>query len=82
MGYAYQPMIAPLYLFPRLIFGNGEGLPPAMIDELKVLREKFLQVFPAENKRGEIFLFRIFKASDIEIKSLRLPLNKILFIEN
>lgn len=82
MGYAYQPLIAPLYLFPRLIFGNGEGLPDVMIEELKVLREKFLQIFPGDDKRGEIFLFRLFKAPDVQVKTLRLPLDEILFIEN
>ncbi|CAN5402506.1 Rv1355c family protein [soil metagenome] len=82
LGYAYQPIIAPLYLFPRIIFGNGEGLSDIMINELLKLRKNFMEIFPGDDNRGEVFLFRIFKAPDVETRSLRLPLEDILFIEN
>ncbi|MBG9375042.1 Rv1355c family protein [Panacibacter sp. DH6] len=80
MNIAFQPLIAPLYLFPRIIFGNGEDLPPYMIDELQILRQQFLQIFPGSNERGEVFLFRIFKAADVEKRSLRLKLEDILHV--
>lgn len=78
LGYAYQPMIMPLYLFPRMIFGNGEGLNKFMINELLQLRKQFMNLFPGEEKRGEVFLFRIFKADTVERRSQRLPLSDIL----
>lgn len=80
MKIAFQPLIAPLYLFPRVIFGNGEDLPQYMIDELNVLRQQFLQIFPGSNQRGEVFLFRVFKAAEVEKRSLRLKLEDILHI--
>ncbi len=79
LGYAYHPMVVPLYLFYRLIFGDGEGLNETTITELKGLRKQFMELFPGDEKRGEILLFRIFKAEDITVRSPRLPLSKILF---
>ena len=79
LGYAYHPMVVPLYLFYRLVFGNGEDLNEATISELKSLRKQFMKLFPGEEKRGEILLFRIFKAENVTIKSPRLNLNEILF---
>ncbi len=78
---ACQPMIAPLYLFPRIVFGNGEGLPDFMIHELIELRRRFMEIFPGNEKRGEVFLFRLFYADEIQQRSLRLPLEEILFFE-
>lgn len=82
MGFAYHPMLIPLYLFPRILYGNNEGLTQETATELYELREQFMKLFPGDEKRGEVFLFRIFKADDIEKRSLRLPLSKILQIED
>lgn len=82
LGYAYHPMIAPLYLFPRVLVGNGEGLDALAVEELKTLREEFMQLFPGDPGRGEVFLFRIFKADQVTYRSLRLPLEETLFIED
>ncbi len=78
---AYQPLIAPLYLFPRLLFGNGEGLSNSTIEELVALRSKFMQLFPGMANRGEVFLFRVFEADEVKERSLRLPIEDILFID-
>ena len=80
LGYAYHPMVVPLYLFYRTIFGNGEALSLNTFNEINDLRRRFLQIFPGDDKRGEILLFRIFKAENILKRSPRLPLNEILFI--
>lgn len=82
LGMAYQPLIAPLYLFPRVTFGNGEGLSNTMVEELIELRKRFLNIFPGDDKRGEAFLFRVFMADEVVTRSLRLPLDEILIIEN
>ena len=79
LGYEYQPMVVPLYLFSRLIFGNGEGLDKNAVDELKQLRSSFMQIFPGDEQRGEVLLFRIFKAGKVTKRSLRKEIKDILF---
>jgi hypothetical protein len=69
----------PLYLFYRTVFGNGEGLSLNTFNEVNDLRKRFLQIFPGDEKRGEILLFRIFKAESVVKRPPRLPLNEILF---
>lgn len=77
MNVALHPLIAPLYLFPRILHGKGEGLDSKMIDELWKLRAEFLEIFSDGYGEGEIFLFKIFKAEEVSIRSLRFPLEKI-----
>ena len=79
LGYFYHPMVVPLYLFYRLVFGNGEGLNDISITELQNLRKQFMELFPGEENRGEILLFRIFKAENNAARSPRLSLSEILF---
>ncbi len=79
LGYAYQPLIAPLYLFPRVLYGDGEGLDSNAIEELISVRKKFMRIFPGAEKRGEVFLFRIFKGDEVKNRSLRLSLEDILY---
>lgn len=73
-----QPMLAPLFLFTRLIHGNGENIPEKMSDELKELRKKFIDVFPIKENIGEIFLFKIAASSELHVKSLRKPVESVL----
>lgn len=78
LSVAYHPMVAPLYFFPRIIFGNGEGLNNDMQQELKELRKDFLSIFPGNNLRGEIALIRIFVPDEGEPKAPRLELKDVL----
>jgi tRNA A37 threonylcarbamoyladenosine dehydratase len=73
-----QPMLAPLFLFTRLIHGNGENIPAKMSDELKELRKKFLTIFPIKENMGEIFLFKISLSSELQVRSLRKPVESVL----
>lgn len=79
LGYAYHPMVVPLYLFYRSVFGNGEGFSLNTFKEVNDLRKRFLQIFPGNENRGEILLFRIFRAEKVAKRPPRLPLNEILF---
>ncbi len=79
LGYVLQPLMMPLYLFYRNVFGAGEDLGIPVNKEVHDLRRRFLQIFPGSNERGEIWLFRIAKAQEAEKRSLRLPLSEILF---
>ena len=82
LSIAYHPMVGPLYFFPRIIFGNGEGLNDTMRTELTELRKEFLQIFPGDDTRGEILLFRIFIPDDEKPSSIRLPLDDIFVYKN
>jgi len=75
-------MAGPLYFFPRIIFGDREGLDDSMSTELTELRKEFMQVFPGDNTRGEILLFRIFMPDEEKPSSLRLPLNEVFIYKN
>lgn len=79
LGYAYHPMVVPLYLFYRLTAGHGEGLTEREINEVQQMRLRFIELFPGEENRGEILLFRVFKAENITTRSPRLGLDEILF---
>ena len=51
LGYAYHPMVVPLYLFYRVIFGKGEGLNETTFAEIQILRQVFMELFPGEEKK-------------------------------
>ena len=74
-----HPITGPLFLFPRLTIGKGEGMTEAMIDELPVLRKKFTKIFDLDKDKGEVFLFRVCIAGEPEKRSLRKHIDDILF---
>lgn len=79
LNLAVHPLISPLYLFSRLIHGNGEGLDASSIDELKDLRKDFLELTGLNDQFAEVFLVKISFAKAPELKAHRLPLGKVLF---
>lgn len=79
---AVHPVISPLYFFPRLILGNGEGLSQENIEELKKLRKEFKEIFGIGEGLGEIFLTKLAYAPKPEIKLPRKPLDEVLFVKN
>lgn len=82
LGFAIHPLNAPLYLFARLNDNNVEGLDDDEIETIGQLRAKFLDIIPVGKDVAEIFLFKIAKADKPAIRSKRLPLSEILFIDN
>jgi len=81
MGLAVHPLISPLYLFPRIVQGNGEGLEPKFIPELLRLREDFLSLTGIEPGSAEVFLAKIAVAPEPELKSFRLPLTEVFYLD-
>ncbi|MES2647505.1 MAG: Rv1355c family protein [Bacteroidota bacterium] len=79
LGYAIHPLISPFYLFPRITKGNGAGLDKYESNRLKALRHEFANIIPLNDDTAEVFIFKIAKAENPAIKTLRLPLNEILF---
>jgi molybdopterin/thiamine biosynthesis adenylyltransferase len=80
-GLAVHPLISPLYLFPRVVYGRGEGLDKKLVPELNKAREKFLQVTGIKDNTAEVFLAKLAIAENPILKSFRLPLEQVLFIE-
>lgn len=81
LGIAVHPVISPLYIFPRVFWGNGEGLTADNIEELKKLRQKFIGITGIENGLAEVFLAKIAIAPEPDLKSHRLPVEKTLIFE-
>jgi len=78
---AIHPLISPLYLFPRVVYGNGEGLDPKFVPVLKELRKKFCEICAIDDDCAEVFMAKIAIAPEPQLKSFRLPLEKTLIIE-
>ena len=81
LGLAIHPLISPVYLFQRLVYGNGEGLDPKFIPALKEMRKKFCDITGVGGDGAEVFMAKIAIAPEPELKSFRLPLEKTLIIE-
>lgn len=77
LGISFHPLIAPLYLWPRVLHGGGEGLDGPTIRQLLHLREAFENVFETDDRAAEIYLFRIFRTREEVIRPYRLPLDVI-----
>ncbi len=77
-GISFQPISQLLFLFARLNHGKGYGLNEAYILKLKELSIRFKQVFPLNNGEEAIFIFRLGRAKEMAVKSLRRSLDKIL----
>lgn len=82
LGLALHPLIAPLYFFPRVLYGGGEGLSTQDADKIGELRKRFLEIVPLHEGMAEVFLFKLAVAPEPEVKALRLPLDEILSIKN
>jgi molybdopterin/thiamine biosynthesis adenylyltransferase len=80
LNIAVHPVISPLYIFPRIVYGNGEGLTEQNKAELAFLRERFLNVTGIANDQAEVFMAKVAIADEPLIKSFRLPIDKTLFI--
>jgi molybdopterin/thiamine biosynthesis adenylyltransferase len=76
---ALHPVISPLYLFSRINGGEESELSADEIEELKALRENFMQIFALKEKSAQIFLFKLSYAERPVVKSLRIPVKEVLF---
>ncbi len=81
LGLAIHPLISPLYLFPRVVYGNGEGLDPKFVPALMDLRKKFCEITAISDDRAGVFMAKIAVAPGPQLKSFRLPLEKTLIID-
>ncbi|GAB3349860.1 Rv1355c family protein [Arachidicoccus ginsenosidivorans] len=80
LNIAIHPLISPLYLFSRLINGQGEGLDPAFIEQLGRQHKRFLEITGIDVYEMGVFLAKMAIAPEPTIKSLRLPLKETLIL--
>jgi len=78
LNIAVHPLISPLYIFPRVVYGNGAGLTDQNVAELKELIKKFKAITGMHDSRAGVFLAKVAIAEEPAIKSLRLPVEQIL----
>lgn len=78
LNLAIHPVISPLYLFSRILHGNGEGLDEKNVKELQYLREAFNKIAGTGNNDAEVFLTKIAIAKEPVLKAHRLPVKDIL----
>jgi hypothetical protein len=81
LNLAIHPLISPLYLFSRILHGNGEGLNEKNSKELQFLREQFNRITGSGNTDAEIFLTKIAIAEEPVLKAHRLPVKDILVFD-
>ena len=75
---AFQPVTSLVYLFARLVRGNGIGLPDEMVDELRELQGRYCKLFAVDAQMGEVLLFRLSLAEAPSTRSLRRPVDEVL----
>jgi len=78
---SFQPMSPSTFLFAKLTDGDTKNFSNETIDKLKLLRTEFTELLGLQTGIGEIFIFRLFKATNPEVKSLRLSIDNLLHIE-
>ena len=76
---AMQPALAAVLHFARLIQGNGIDMPENIQVQFRELYSEFNTIFNLNFNQVPVFLFRLFNATEPNIKSLRLNLSEIYF---
>lgn len=79
LGYAVQPVSVPLFLFRRLTEGKGVGFSVQDMENLNQLKDDYSRILQGFDEKGHIFMFRLGRAEEPEVKSLRRKLNDVLF---
>ncbi len=81
-GVSFHPVSSPLFFFAKMMYGDGSDMPQAMIAELKALRKRFESLIQTGDNKGEVFLFRLAKAGEPSVRSLRKPVTEVLSFIN
>ncbi|MEJ7778735.1 MAG: Rv1355c family protein [Daejeonella sp.] len=82
LNLAIHPLISPLYLFSRILHGDGKGLDDQDIMQLHLLREQFNAITQSGNNDSEVFLAKVAIAPEPSLKAHRLSVNDILVFED
>jgi len=78
-GLAFQPLNTAVFLYNRVLRGAGEQLSPQGSQKLMELRPAFEKTVLIQKDCIEIFIFRLSKAGEPGIRSLRKPLEEVFY---
>ncbi len=81
LGLAVQPMTISTFLFNRWRYAGGEGFTDKMKKQLPGLIDQMFKLFEIPDDAGLIFLLKFSKAGPPTARSLRLPLEDVLFTD-
>jgi tRNA A37 threonylcarbamoyladenosine dehydratase/nitroreductase len=82
-GIAFQPVSASLFLYERLLKGNGKGISEKGCETLWKIRPEFEKVFKIKPGQANILIFRLSQTPEPEVKSLRRDLSQVFInLEN
>jgi len=76
-GVAFQPLASSLFIYTRVLEGQGEMLSTEACQKLLNIKPVFDQNLHLDNNQTTVFIFRLNKANTPKIKSLRKPLDQI-----
>jgi hypothetical protein len=77
---AFQPMLAPVLHFTRILYSENSHIKKDVEDRFMILYQKFVEVMGLSSKEDvAVFLFRMGFARKPEVKSYRLPLEEIYY---
>jgi molybdopterin/thiamine biosynthesis adenylyltransferase len=78
-GVAFQPVAASVFVYARLLQGNGINISKPGCEKLKVLRTAYETTFDLSATKKELFIFRLSKAAMPETLALRKPLSEMFY---
>jgi len=74
-----QPITQFTFLLARLVHGNEEGFDSFYKQEFNDLKQRFFKLLPHLENKQPVFTFRLCKAEEPLVKSLRKPLDAVFF---
>lgn len=76
-GVSFQPITQFTFLLARLMHGNGEGFDSYYMEQFSSLKDRFFHLLPHLENRQPIFIFRLCKAEEPQIKALRKAVDSV-----
>ena len=82
MGISFQPIAQLVFMLARLDHGAGEGMDEYYKEQFIEVRQKFAALVPELEGRQAVFIFRLAKASEPPVKSLRRSIESSFYYLN
>lgn len=83
LGLSFQPVSASVFMYQRVLEGNGEGVSEFFVKELLSLQNDYLKsLHQEENKDPIAFIFRLSIAEKETMRSIRKPIEEVMEIFN
>ena len=76
---AFQPMAASVFIYARLLQGNGISISKTGCEKLNALRTSYENILKLSASQKELFIFRLSKTSAPQTLALRKPLSEMLY---